>query len=64
MYVVTFDANDQFNVEEYIDGAYEKFGETYADFKAELKERDTLEVDLARGSGGVHTFTRRAPETN
>ena len=64
VYVVTFDANDQFNVEEYIDGAYEKFGETYADFKAELKERDTLEVDLARGSGGVHTFTRRAPETN
>ena len=49
-YIVTFDSNDQFNVVQNIDGADETYGETYGDFKENLEERDTLEVDLARGS--------------
>ena len=62
VYVVNFDSNDQFNT---IDETDEISGETYADFKEEIRERDTVTVVLHSGNpGGVNTFTRRAPEEN
>ena len=62
LYVVTFDGDDQFNVVQSVDGVDETDGETYADFKARIGERDTISVIFPSGPGGVHNFTRRAPD--
>ena len=61
LYLVTFDGDDQFNVVETGAAFEDADGETYADFKAELQERDTITVTFPRGPGGVHNFTRTVP---
>ena len=62
LYIVTFDSNDQFNVVETGNAFEDADGETYADFKAELQERDTISVIFPGGPGGVHNFTRTVPD--